>query len=195
MNIPQQNTPSKFIGSPTKRREMDIMKLMMSDFQVQMTGENRNEFYVKFYGPKDTPYEGGVWKVRVTLPDTYPYKSPSIGFVNTIFHPNVDELSGSVCLDVINQTWSPLFDLINVFGVFLPQLLTYANPADPMNGEAASLMMKSPEAFKTRVREYVQKFAQESHVQFDSETKNNEDDDTMSDTSEAGDDDLADFEL
>lgn len=69
--------------------------------------------------------------------------------------------SGSVCLDVINQTWSPMFgkicpltliDMINIFGVFLPQLLRYPNPTDPLNGEAAALLMRDPGAYEQKVK-------------------------------------------
>lgn len=94
----------------------------MSDYEVTLINDNMQEFYVRFVGPTETPFEGGVWKIHVELPDQYPYKSPSIGFVNKIFHPNIDELSGSVCLDVINQTWSPMF------GKCTPHLFHHISP-------------------------------------------------------------------
>lgn len=154
------------MASPSKRREMDVMKLLMSDYKVEMSDDGSMcEFDVEFHGPRDSPYEGGLWKVHVELPESYPYKSPSVGFVNRIYHPNVDELAGSVCLDVINQTWSPMFDLINVFEVFLPQLLLYPNPTDPLNGEAAALLMREPQQYAKKVREYTQRYARPEHVQ------------------------------
>jgi len=164
------------------------MKLMMSNFEVTMADDSVTEFYVKFRGPKDSPYEGGCWKVHVELPPTYPYKSPSIGFINKIFHPNVDFSSGSVCLDVINQTWTPMYDLLNIFETFLPQLLSYPNPSDPLNGEAAALMLKEPERYKDRVRDTVNKYAREDSPQEEEMEEADDDVSELSDLSEGGND-------
>ena len=69
-----------------------VMKLLMSDYEVTLVEDNMQDFYVRFIGPTETPFVGGIWKVHVDLPDQYPYKSPSIGFFNKIFHPNIDEM-------------------------------------------------------------------------------------------------------
>ncbi|KAG5922577.1 E2 ubiquitin-conjugating protein ubc8 [Claviceps africana] len=203
------------MSSPRRRIETDVMKLM-SDYEVTLVNDNsdvrpdfrrtslgyfakptmdrflrrhvyRQEFFVKFKGPAETPFEGGLWKVHVELPDSYPYKSPSIGFVNRIFHPNIDELSGSVCLDVINQTWSPMFDMINIFEVFLPQLLRYPNPADPLNGEAAAMLIREPKSYDAKVKEYVIKYATKDAA--DEAGAESEDDDDMSSVASFGEDD------
>ena len=39
-----------------------------------------------------------------------------------------------------------------MFEVFLPQLLLYPNPSDPLNGEAAALMMRDRTAYDQRVK-------------------------------------------
>ena len=71
----------------------DVRRRMMSDYDVTLTDEdNPHDLYVMFHGPNESAYEGGTWRVHVELPEGYPYKSPSIGFCNRIFHPNVDEM-------------------------------------------------------------------------------------------------------
>jgi len=179
--------------SPGKKRmDTDVMKLIESKHEVNLIGDSLNCFQVKFCGPSDSAYEGGVWRIRVELPEKYPFKSPSIGFLNKIFHPNIDLGSGSVCLDVINQTWTPLYDLSNIFDTFLPQLLMYPNPHDPLNGDAAGLYLHQPEEYKKRVRDYVSRYAMEVSGGGDGNGAGDDDDDesSISECSFDGDDDM-----
>ena len=90
-----------------KRKEIDKKKILLAGFDIEESEkEDPNEFYItNFIGPKDSLYEGGKWKIHIELPDNYPYKSPSIGFVNKIYHPNIDERSGTICLDVIRNKY------------------------------------------------------------------------------------------
>lgn len=103
-------------------------------------------------GPADSFYENGQWKVRIQLSKDYPYKSPSVGFLTKIYHPNVDFKSGSICLNVLNQTWSPIYNLSHIHDTFLPQLLLYPNAEDPLNQEAADLyLLEDKTQFKENV--------------------------------------------
>lgn len=45
-----------------------------------------------------------------------------------------------------------MYEMVNIFEVFLPQLLRYPNPTDPLNGEAAALMMREPKSYEAKVK-------------------------------------------
>jgi hypothetical protein len=49
--------------------------------------------------------------------------------------------------------------MINIFEVFLPQLLRYPNPTDPLNGEAAALLMREPKSYDVKVKGMEQSFS------------------------------------
>jgi hypothetical protein len=57
-----------------------------------------------------------------------------------------------------------MFDLINIFDEFLPQLLLYPNPSDPLNNDAAKLLQSDPEKYNIKIRDYVKKFASDDIV-------------------------------
>ena len=130
-------------------KDISVMEKNVPTFEII-----EDSIYFILDGPVDSLYENGKWKIRINIPKEYPYKSPSVGFVNKIFHPNIDENSGSICLDVLNQEWAPIYSLINIYETFLPQLLTYPNPDDPLNTYAADLMVDDYDKYKAFVLEH-----------------------------------------
>ena len=60
-----------------------------------------------------------------------------------------------------------MYELFNIFDVFLPQLLLYPNPADPLNSDAARLMNKDLAEYEAKVREHVKMYATKEEVKVD----------------------------
>ena len=44
------------MASPKRRIETDVMKMMMSDYEVTLINDNMQEFYVAFKGPTESEY-------------------------------------------------------------------------------------------------------------------------------------------
>ena len=70
-------------------------------------------------GPEETPYSNGLWKVSLKLPEDYPKSPPKAYFRTRIWHPNVEENTGSICVDTLKRDWEPILTLRDVLIVRL----------------------------------------------------------------------------
>ncbi|NCY22314.1 ubiquitin-conjugating enzyme E2 [bacterium] len=109
------------------------------------------------FGPEDSPYHGGVFRLSINFPSEYPFKPPIITFRTKIFHPNINA-AGGICLDILKTQWSPALSISKVLLSIL-SLLTDANPADPLVPEIAALYKSNRAAYEERAREWTRMYA------------------------------------
>ena len=102
-------------------------------------------WHAVMFGPEDTPWEGGTFKLTLQFTEEYPNKAPTVKFVTKMFHPNI-YADGSICLDILQNQWSPIYDVAAVL-TSIQSLLCDPNPNSPTNSEEATL-------FRDTVREY-----------------------------------------
>lgn len=125
--------------------------------------QNARYFHVIVSGPQGSPFEGGVFRLELFLPEEYPMSAPKVRFVTKIYHPNIDKL-GRICLDILKDKWSPALQIRTVL-LSIQALLSAPNPDDPLNNEVADQWkMQEAEAIKT-AREWTKRYASEPQQQ------------------------------
>lgn len=111
------------------------------------------------FGPADSPYAGGVFKLSIRFPSEYPFKQPHIQFLTKIYHPNINS-SGGICLDILKKEWSPALTIAKVMLSIL-SLLTDPNPNDPLVPEIAALYKSRRDVYDATAREWTMLYAME----------------------------------
>lgn len=86
-------------------------------------------------GPQGSPYQDGVFEIKINLPSNYPMAAPKIIFITRIFHPNVNYDTGEICLDVLKEQWTPAWTLESACVAIL-DLMNHPNPDSPLNCDA-----------------------------------------------------------
>lgn len=111
------------------------------------------------FGPIESPYQGGAFKIVIEFPSNYPFKPPKIYFKTKVYHPNISE-SGHICLDILKNMWSPALSIPKVL-LSISSLLTDPNPNDPLAPEVARVYKQSKALFEQTAREWTAAYAQD----------------------------------
>ena len=121
--------------------------------------DNPNIYHwkVTLMPPQGTLYEGGFYKLEVLFNTNYPQSPPKVKFLTKIYHCNIDEYDGSICLNTLkNYGWNPslrIGDVLNHINV----LLINQNPDDAMH--SGNEYKNHKDVFEKKAREWVKKYA------------------------------------
>ena len=95
-----------------------------------------------------------MFKLHLSIPETYPNDPPKAFFRTKIFHPNVDDATGAVCLETLKRDWDPKLTLGDIL-ITINCLLLQPNPSSALNAEAGMLLEQGDDgwtAFERRAK-------------------------------------------
>ena len=136
----------------------DLNKDPPSNISVGPVNDSIYQWTATIIGPKDSPYENGVFYLDIFFPTSYPFKPPRVNFKTKIWHPNISHSSGAICLDILASQWSPALTISKVL-ISICSMLTDPNPHDPLVPEARDMYLKDIENFNTYAKNWTSQYA------------------------------------
>ena len=74
------------------KRELADYNRNVADHQmyhIEMVADNLLDLRGHIYGPSDSPFAGGIFRLEIKIPGTYPFHPPKMKFTTRLWHPNV----------------------------------------------------------------------------------------------------------
>ncbi|KAJ5938096.1 Ubiquitin-conjugating enzyme E2 [Penicillium verhagenii] len=113
--------------------------------------DDLSQVTIMLTGPTGTPYSQGLWRLQLKIPEDYPNSPPKATFRTRIWHPNVEEMTGAVCVDTLKRDWQSKLTLRDVL-ITISCLLINPNPDSALNSTAGNLLQEDYEIFAHQAR-------------------------------------------
>ncbi len=150
------------------RQQQELLKKSPEYVTPIINNEDPLDIQIDLEGPKATPYEGGIFRVKLIIPNDFPVVAPKGLFITKIFHPNISE-KGDICVNTLKKDWnSHQWSLYNLFEV-IKCLLIIPFPQSALNEEAGKLFMENYEEYFKIAKMYTKIYAMKN------KTNNNND--------------------
>ena len=128
------------------RQQQELLKKSPDHVTPIINSEDPIDIQADIEGPEGTPYECGIFRVKLFIPSEFPQVAPKGFFVTKIFHPNVSE-KGEICVNTLKRDWNPKqWSLYNLFEV-IKCLLIVPFPQSSLNEEAGKMFMDNYEEY------------------------------------------------
>ena len=148
--------------STAQRIQKELMELQHSPPANCSAGPLDDDIFTwqaTIMGPSGSPYEGGVFYLRIIFPKDYPFKPPKMMFITRIYHCNINS-GGGICLDILKDQWSPALTVSKLL-LSICSLMDDPNPNDPLVPEIADLLKNNKDKHNEQARLYTLKYATE----------------------------------
>ena len=133
------------LGASRLQRELKECKKLQSqadftgDIALDADPDNIFKWTAFVTGAKDTPFEGGKFRVLLRVASDYPMVAPTASFDTKIFHPNVNWKTGEICLNILKEHWSPAWTMSAVCRA-IQALMSDPFADSPLNCDAGNLV-------------------------------------------------------
>jgi len=146
-----ENLPPNVI----KQLAKELKNLDESPPEGIKVGVNDDDFstiYADIEGPAGTPYENGVFRMKLLLSHDFPHSPPKGYFLTKIFHPNI-ATNGEICVNTLKKDWNPSLGLRHVL-IVVRCLLIEPFPESALNEQAGKMLLENYEEYARHARLY-----------------------------------------
>lgn len=120
--------------------------------KVIVNDDDFTNIYADIEGPAETPYENGIFRMKLLLSRDFPQSPPKGYFLTKIFHPNI-AANGEICVNTLKKDWNPSLGLRHVLLV-VRCLLIEPFPESALNEQAGKMLLEDYEEYARHARLY-----------------------------------------